>query len=424
MLGRWYCCLILACTTLTAGVAHGQHQPPPPGQVFYPPGPGYRQDPRLTNPGLVQELLPADRGLIWESESPLDRAIENTSHGAFIRIEYMNTAIDDPGRTLLGAPIAGIDDPREPFVVGTPSGGVVNARVMDVSDVNFENINGMRTTVGIPLRFGAIEASIWGTEQNTDTIVAKNIPNSNPLNPVNAIATSLLTAGAPGPVVVLHDEGFTAPFSAQIFGIETNLYYYYQNPRLGLRVLPVIGFRHNDYDENLAQRGLFSNTSGAVPGAGTLNPPLLRQINSKVDNNLYGGQAGVRIEFAHQWVTLGVEPKVGVGINHYEATVQTVDLRDSPFAPIVDDGVTVSRLSKDNTSPTFDMQTYANIHVNHWFNLRVGWTFTWLGEIARADDIIYYNDLGIAAPPAVGTRANSSNVWTSSFTIGGEIVLP
>jgi hypothetical protein len=123
-------------------------------------------------------------------------------------------------------------------------------------------------------------------------------------------------------------------------------------------------------------------------------------------------------------VTLGVEPKVGLGVNHYEASVQTVDLRDSPFPPVVDDGVTVSRLSKDNASATFDLQTYATVHVNHWLNLRVGWTYTWMGEIARANDVIFYNDRGIGNPPAIATRAKSRNLWLSTFTVGGEIVLP
>jgi Putative beta barrel porin-7 (BBP7) len=424
MLGRLHICLLLACMTLTAGVAHAQYQPPPARGVAYQPGPTYFQDPTSIDPSLIQELLPADRGLDWDTEPLLDRALDGSIHGAFVRLEYLNTYIDNPGRGLLGAPIAGVADPRQPFLVSTPSGSIIEARVMDVSSVDLKNINGIRATVGVPLQFGSIEGLVWGTQQHTDTIIAQDIPNNNPLNPVNAVATSLLTDGAPGPLVVLHDQGFFAPYSAKIFGAEANLYYNYQNPRLGLRVLPVIGFRFNDYDESLYQRGLFSNTSDAALGSGMIDPPLVRHINSTVDNNLYAGQVGARVEFAHQWVTLGVEPKVGVGINHYDATVQTVDLRDSPFPPVVDDGVTTSHLRKDNAATTFDLRTYATVHLNNWFNVRVGWTFVWLGGVARANNVIYYNDLGTSVPPAVGTRSNPSNLWGSSFTIGGEVVLP
>lgn len=422
MLGRLHFCLLLACTTLTAGMAHGQSQPPPPGGPVYLPNAGY---PAYTDPAVIQELLPADRGgLHWDTESPFRDALRATSHGAFVRVEYLNTHIDDPGRGLLGAPLANVPDPRQPFITVTPSGAFIVARVADLSPVDLDNINGIRTTFGIPLRFGLIEASIFGTEKETSTILARDIPQTNPLNPVQAVGTSLFTAGALGSTVVLHDEGFVAPYTAEMFGIEGNFFYSYRNPRLGMRVLPFVGFRHIDYDETLAQRGLFSNTSGAATGGGILFPPLVRSINSVVDNNLYTGQLGVRIEFAHQWVTLGVEPKVGLGINHYEATVQTANLRDSPFPPIVDDGVVTSRLAKDNATATFDLQTYADIHVNHWLNLRVGWTFTWLDQIARANDVIYYNDNGVAFPPAISTRANSRGLWMSSITVGGEIVLP
>lgn len=420
MLGRLQFCLFLACTMLTAGVAHGQSQPPPPGGSVYQPRTSYLED-----PGLIQELLPADRGgLDWDTPSPFTRSLRATSHGAFVRVEYLNTFIDEPGRGLLGAPLAGVPDPRLPFLVSTPGGAVITARVPDLSAVDLNNINGIRTTIGIPLRIGSVEASYWGTEQETSTIVATDVPRSNPLNPIDAIATSLFTNGSPGSTVILYDDGFSAPYTAQLFGLEANLYYSSQNPRLGLRVQPVVGFRFTDYDETLAQRGTFSNVSGAVPGVGLITPPLLRQINSIVDNNLYTGQLGARLEFAHQWVTLGVEPKVGLGFNHYEASVRTADLRDSPFPPVVDDGVTSSRLSKDNATAIFDLQTYATVHVNHWFNLRVGWTYTWMGDIARANDVIFYNDRGIGNPPAISTRAKSSNLWMSTFNVGGEIVLP
>lgn len=422
MLGRLQFCLLLACTTLTAGMAHGQYQPPPGGGAYQP---GYFQNPGITDPGLIQELLPADRGgLDWDTPSPFERSLNATSHGAFVRVEYLNTFIDKPGRGLLGAPLASVPDPRQPFIVATPSGSILTARVADLSSVSLDNVNGIRTTVGIPLHFGSIEASYWGTEQETSTVTAQDVPRRNPLNPIDAIATSVFTNGAPGSTVILYDEGFRAPYTAQLFGLEANFLYSLQNPRLGLRIQPMVGFRHIDYDETLAQRGVFSNTSNAAATLGLITPPLVRQINSLVDNNLYAGQLGLRMEFAHEFVTLGVEPKVGLGINHYEASVQTVDLRDSPFPPVVDDGVTNSRLSKDNAMATFDLQTYATVHVNHWFNLRVGWTYTWLGEIARANDVIFYNDLGTASPPAISTRAKSDNLWLSTFTIGGEIVLP
>ena len=84
-------------------------------------------------------------------------------------------------------------------------------------------------------------------------------------------------------------------------------------------------------------------------GASPILPvPLVRQIDSWVDNNSYVLQTGFRTEFVHQFFTLGVEPKAGLGMNHYEGTVRTVDLRDSPFVPIHDDGVVTSNIQEEH----------------------------------------------------------------------------
>jgi hypothetical protein len=161
-----------------------------------------------------------------------------------------------------------------------------------------------------------------------------------------------------------------------------------------------------------------------VAAGSILNDPLVRKIDSWVDNNTYGVQTGLRSEFVHQHFTLGVEPRLTLGVNHYEATVRTEDLRDSPFPPIQDDGVVTTNITRDLFSTIFDLQLYAKVHLNEFVNLRVGYSYTWLGNISRAHSNIYYNDNGTAFPPAVVVRSNEDNLWMSSFTIGGEIILP
>ena len=128
--------------------------------------------------------------------------------------------------------------------------------------MNFDNINGIRGTFGIPLHPGTIEAVFWGTNESTYRFTVPGTAGDQSAADVDVIATSLLTNNAPGGTSSCSTTfKFRYDYAAQIFGAEANFYYNYRNPRLGLRVLPVFGFRHTDYDESLKQRGTFRQQS-------------------------------------------------------------------------------------------------------------------------------------------------------------------
>lgn len=419
MLGRVHHCLWVACLVLGVTNAHGQSLPSGAYGPYGPaPAPG-----EYVDPYIVQELLPPDRGLWWDVDQRLNQAIQDTSHGMWFRLEWLSTNVDAPGHTLLGASLASVPDPREPFVVLLPGGAIATAAVLDTSSVDFDNINGIRGTWGIPLSFGHIETSAWGTENSTSVIRTDLLPATDPLQDVDVIATSLFTNGLPGSTVVLYDGSFGAKYSTEIFSAETNLYYNYQAPRLGLRIQPLVGFRFVDYDEALLQVGSYDNSSGLNPG-GVLADPIVRRIESVVDNDVYGLQTGFRTEFVHQLVTLGIEPKVALGYNHYEARVSTNNLRTSPYDPIVTDGLTESTETQNLLAPYADFAMYAKVHVNESLHIRVGWNYTMFTNMSRADDNIYYNDLGTANPPAVRARAEEEALGVGTFSLGGEYILP
>jgi hypothetical protein len=190
-----------------------------------------------------------------------------------------------------------------------------------------------------------------------------------------------------------------------------------------LRLQPLAGFRFVDYDEGLAQVGSYDNTS-SLNGGGILIDPLVRRINSVTDNDVYGLQTGFRSEFVHQLFTLGVEPKVALGYNHIESRVSTSDLRDSPYVPIVDDGDTSSKSTRDIIAPYFSVGAYAKVHVSQSLHLRVGIDYTMFTNMSRADSNIYYNDNGLANPPAVRARTEDETLGVSTFSLGGEYILP
>lgn len=420
MLGRLQHCLWVACVVLGVTNAHGQSLP---NGVYGPYG--QAPDPNdYVDPNIVQELLPPDRGLWWDVDRRLNQAIQDTSHNMWFRLEWLSTNVDAPGNTLLGASLASVPNPREPFLFQPANGGFPRtAVVLDTSSVDFDNINGIRGTWGIPLAFGHIETSAWGTENSTSVINTDVLPANNPLQDAQFIATSLFTNGQPGSTIVLYDRSFGAKYSTEIFSAETNLYYNYQAPRLGLRLQPLVGFRFVDYDESLLQVGSYDNSSG-LNGGGVLIDPIVRRIESVVDNDVYGLQTGFRTEFVHQFFTLGFEPKAALGYNHYEARVSTNNLRTSPYPPVVTDGLTESKETQNIVAPYLDFNMYAKVHFSQSLHLRVGWSYTMYTNMSRADDNIYYNDMGIANPPAVRARAEEETLGVATFSVGGEYILP
>jgi hypothetical protein len=419
MLGRLHQYLWVACLVLGVTNAHGQSLP---SGVYGPYGHGPQPN-DYVDPNVVQELLPPDRGLWWDVDHRLNAAIQSTAHNMWFRLEWLSTNVDAPGHTLLGASLASVANPREPFDVLLPNGNTATAVVLDTSSVDFDNINGIRGTWGIPLSFGHVETSAWGTENSTSRINTDLIPATNPLQDVDVIGTSLFTNGEPGSTVILYDSSFQAKYSTEIFSAETNLYYNYQAPRLGLRMLPLVGFRFVDYDESLLQLGAYDNSSGLNAG-GILADPIVHRIESVVDNDLYGLQAGFRTEFVHQHFTLGIEPRAAVAYNHYEARVSTNNLRTSPYAPVVIDGLTESKETQNLVAPYLDFAMYAKVHLSQSLHVRVGWSYTMYTNMSRADDNIYYNDNGIANPPAVRARAEEETLGVATFSLGGEYILP
>jgi len=231
MLRRLDQCLWLACLFLSVGHAYGQ--PLPDGMY----GPSYGPAPcpeDAVNPNIVQELLPPDRGLWWDVDYRLNQAIQDTSHGMWFRLEYLNVNLDNPGNTLLGAPLTNVADPRQPFDILLPGGGTTVGQVLDTSPVRFDNINGIRGTLGVPLAFGHWEGVFWGTQNSVSRINTDLLPATNPIQDTQVIATSLFTNGVPGSTVILYDAAFQAKYSANVWSAESNVYYGWRNPRLGL----------------------------------------------------------------------------------------------------------------------------------------------------------------------------------------------
>lgn len=379
---------------------------------------------------VTPELLPQDQGWFYDCDSRLDLVIRETIRGAYMRVEYLHWDIQKPGSHLLGAPVAGIDNPTEPFLIQTPTGQLATAEVLSVGDVDFSDNNGIRGTLGLPFNGGLLEGNIWGLNPSSDKIQDPAFLRDNSDVFPRFVAVSLLSDGVPGTRMLLFDDSFRANYDAEAWGGDINLYHAFLDPREGIGLMPLFGFRYMRYDEHLKMRGSFNNSSGTIPNVGVFDDPIVSDIQSAVTNSVYSLQVGFRSDLRHRWFTVGVEPKLAFGMNDFNTRVTTSNLRDFDD-PDIDGPFDVDDPENFKTSegrllftPTLDLGFYAKIHLSHWAHLRVGYNLMLSGNIVRSDRSIYYNDTGILNPPGVVAQEKAGSFWIQGLTVGGEFILP
>src|SRR5262249_2274599 len=138
-------------------------------------------------------------------------------------------------------------------------------------------------------------------------------------------------------------------------------------------------------------------------------------IDSDVNNRVYAPQLGVRFEYVHPWVTIGLEPKVAFGVNTINADVSTHHLR-SPGDPTVS-----TRKSDTSFAPVGDFSVYGKLHLRDNFTINVGYQIIIAGGISRPANNIFYNDNGSAQPAAIVVAPTFDRMIWQGLTLGGEI---
>lgn len=425
------------------GMPLGSGVPAQPGQIVggpygspYRPAPGYHDPSFPPGPGVhpngntTYEMLPPDRGLFYDEDIAHLRALRGAMRGAFFRTEYLSWQMENPGNTLLGAPLAGTNNPRQPFIVQADDGTgniieVGTARVMDMSPVDLRNMQGVRSVLGLPYEDGEFNLAFYGIqavahmrapELLTPASAKPTIPDAR------FIATSLLNDGTPDNLLVLYDRDFQAKYKVTDWGAEANFFYDLREPADGWRMQGMFGFRHTSHLEELIQRGSFDNSSGLDTTQGILANPVNNLIYSETRNRLYGAQFGLRSELTNKYFSVGFEPKVAFSANRYYAEVMTDNLRDYPG--LQDDGRVRTSLNDTIFSPTIDLGVYARVNLNETWSLYVGYNAIWMNNIARADNVIRYDDRGALNPPHVVVQRHEESLWMHGLSVGGQITLP
>lgn len=411
---------------------------------FYP-APGYGPP----DPGaLYAELLPADRALTYPEDFGSRSAITTKEmfRGTWLRLEYLQGNFSHEGGRVLGEPIVvtsvvdptvtvSIPDPSQQFSVFNTTGDFVGlAEVPTSFNIRWRNAQGIRGSFGIPVaKAFSIEGRLWQYEDQEASLNTPRFPplsTSGIIGTVNStfLATSLTTDGIPSGEVILYDAGFSSSYTSSMKAGDVALVFNWKNPDQGWRMQPILGYRHEEYSEGLGFGGSFDNRSNFLDGAGII-PTESNWIQSNASNQREMMEVGMRTEWQKGNLTFGVQERIAFGSNIAKTAVHTSNLREPGSIPgtIDDPEWTTSTERRTTFAPSFDLDVYANLQVNRWLSLRVGYNLIWLGGIAAADQSIRFNQIsdGMGGTlPDVGSNLNYSNRTVSALTIGGEIILP
>ncbi|WP_197453544.1 BBP7 family outer membrane beta-barrel protein [Caulifigura coniformis] len=349
---------------------------------------------------------PVDPDIFYDSDSQIDLVIRETIRRSWMRVEFLHWNIKDPGNHLLGAETATVD-PREPFPAFDPGNiqrAGVTAFVPTTGDVKFDSLPGMRLTIGAPTEWGTFEADIWAI-MNASTTLSFDPEFDGLTGLTNIPAVTLTVNGGPSDTqMILFDNGYDAELRSGMWGTQGNWIGNPVTPQNTLCLSPVVGLRYIKFDEEL-------RISGNDIATGT-SP----RITSKSNNNFVGPQVGVRASLDSKWMSLGLEPKVMLGINRHQDSVRTSQIFD------VSNPNTLSTNEDTDFAPAFNLPGYAKLHLSENFSFFAGYELLWLSNATRATEQVVYDSPAISTNPGqIRVKKHREQVYAHGFMVGGEL---
>ncbi|MDZ4688227.1 MAG: BBP7 family outer membrane beta-barrel protein [Planctomycetaceae bacterium] len=214
---------------------------------------------------------------------------------------------------------------------------------------------------------------------------------------------------------------YQAALKTSVWGTEANWISHGYDDGSSFSFKPLVGFRYAYFAESLRQSGAYTFVTVNPVNNQPIFNTIPRKIDSSTVNNLYGPQLGVRAEMANKWFTLGVQPKVMMGLNSYKANLETANiLRPSQeFLGQADPTTAAEFLAlgdvdqslTENTS-TFgvvgDLEVYSRVRLNNHLSAFVGYNFMWAGMITRPADNIVYNANIVPIDPTLDPNDNNT----------------
>ena len=331
--------------------------------------------------------------------------------------------------------------------------------------------SGIRGTVGLPFRFGLIEASVWGMDQESTSdrftfTPAGNRPSpvggrgfgintSRDLDPTDSVNDSLVTIfendtsvrelvgiplvftdavpldptlfvddsniidvpsldriDAPRQGLAIFDLGFEADQSTELNGAGADILWTLRDGD-SVRIYGITGFEYTQLDDSFrltARRSAVLNS--ALGGAGVEE---LARVNADTFNRYFMGCLGFRSTFDMGPIRLGVQPRVGLGGSRREAETFSSNLTQNS-------GGRSDSVSESVFAATFDLSVDARVQLREWLAVNVGYEVGYLGDAYRPSTVLDYTT--VSSDPQVSATGETTDFSWQTFFVGCEVIIP
>lgn len=469
-MSRWFAHVTLLLLTVgwpLSGRAQGEAWGPPPRGAVVPAGwhsapagayvpSGYPAPTAYGPPGpfasgkgrTVFEELPDDTGWLYE-DTPLERFLAEVFRHAYFRVEYLLWDMTEPGDNILGSPTNFVADPTQPFVITDPiTGNLLDVVAPTLKDVQLNDNNGIRATFGLSaFEAGTLEARVFALQTSTSSLGTPTVfglttrdldgdllpdtdVNGNVIqvstNVIDAVVQSMLIDGVVPPgnnFFLVNDLDYHLAIKTQVWGAEGNWIVAPYDPHAPILLTPVFGFRYFHFSEDLRQSGLYSVQRVDDNGIPQFDPvtgepiidPVQRKIDSTALNHLYGPQLGIRAEMHSRWLSVGVQPKVMMGLNSYKVELNTFQVLSQTDPP----------QNYSQTDATFgilgDLEVYTRLHLTQHLSVFTSYNLLWAGLITRPADNLVYNIQRSPRQSNLLLDPTFSGVMLQGLSVGGEL---
>lgn len=394
-----------------------------PGFHGMPPAGPYSGQPRTVDhpfqPTLQEQLVPGSRGGFYGEDPLLDLGLADTLSSMWVRTDYLLLSYRNPDSRFLGAtPLVvppAVFNPNATFpaidrVTGVRLGQ--SGRLMTLDNANRNDNNGLKVTVGIPTQLFTLEGSSFYMANSENPLAFPAFNDVNAVLPTLVIPAIPLTRdGLPSAIdYILFDGGANVQFSSEVQGADAKLVLGAITPNTGFDVLPLVGFNYLHYGNHLS-------ITGDDAGSGTSH-----SITSAAQNHIFGPELGLRMESRGQWLTLGLEPKLTLGINRMSNRVTTSQIFATGVDPITLLPLEPDQLSKDHLSrfsPMIDLASYARLNLSENLQLSFGYQFTAIANVSQSErNIVWNSSSTLTDPPLIRVQRSHSTFWMSGINLG------
>jgi hypothetical protein len=343
-------------------------------------------------------------------EAPWEESLCRILRNVNVRVDYINWGISRPSTSLIGAqPAPGVlqpffndtfffnnmavqTNPTEAFPV---NGGI--ARAYDTTGVSLAENSGFQVTFTLPMTYGDIEASGFLLAKANSAPNVGGLPLGTPGDQSFA-AIPVNVGGRPSSEVALFSQSFNQYFSSFVFGSEINVYFHPIVPKeYGLIIRPMLGFRYLGIDEKFSVVASNPNQAPAT-------------IDSTTINNIFGPQAGIRFELLTQWFTLGLEPKVMLGVNDFAASLGAFD----PTVGGANDHQLLARFA-----PVGALNAYVKVPIQEHIRIYVAYNLLGTTNSSRPQEQIDYN-VTPGLQNATSLHLANSGIMIQGYSVGVE----